>query len=80
MRPSSLGQKEPIEVRVRVFYGGEKAQIMNDRNSSAAFVILRTDLTTLKLPHPKLENVSFVLPGCVQFYWITDRDSVRNSS
>jgi len=73
MKPSL---EEPIEVRVRVFYKGEKAQTMNERNGPAAFVILRTDLTALKLPHPKIENVSYALPGCVQFYWITDRNGV----
>ena len=77
MRPT-LG-RELVQVLVRVFYKGEKAQIMNEGNSLAASVILRSDLMALKLPHPRLENVSYVLPGCVQFYWITDRDSVRGS-
>lgn len=70
-------QSIEILLSVQVTYEGSKVASVNLPNFDTAVKILRTDLTTLKIPHPKVENIHRIHSGCLQFTWRTKRDSVR---
>jgi len=70
-----MSQQE-LDVSVRITYKGSKVLDVDQNQFERALAILRADLNVLKIPHPKVENVSFVYPGCIQFYWRTFKGSV----
>ncbi|KAK7023135.1 hypothetical protein R3P38DRAFT_1097811 [Favolaschia claudopus] len=63
-----------LELTVTITYEGPKSRI---ETAEEAVPIVRQDLTTMGIPHPKKDNVSVVYPGTVRFFWVALRNSVR---
>ncbi|KAF8799813.1 hypothetical protein BYT27DRAFT_7200793 [Phlegmacium glaucopus] len=66
---SYQGKGGTLELKIIVRYEGLKATQYFSKYTSESDVVLRDDLLTLKLPHPKRENTTFISYGCVECVW-----------
>ncbi|KAJ6551181.1 hypothetical protein B0H19DRAFT_1156798 [Mycena capillaripes] len=62
-----------LELTVTITYEGAKARITTVEEADP---VIRQDLTSLGIPHPKRANVSVVYAGTVRFFWIAQQNSV----
>ncbi|KAF8638460.1 hypothetical protein AX17_002194 [Amanita inopinata Kibby_2008] len=66
-----MSQLYQLTLTTRYRDGGDKATHVFSKPSQEALSQLRRDLEQLKFPSPKVENVSFVSPGCMRAVWIS---------
>lgn len=57
------------EITLLVRYDGVKATQYFSKWTQESDRVFREDLTTLRLPHPKRENTTFLSYGCIQAFW-----------
>ncbi|KAF8876934.1 hypothetical protein BD779DRAFT_1804128 [Infundibulicybe gibba] len=67
--------KKEIRLSVRVFYKQPKASELLDDDPPGWIQVLTSDLSAMKLPYPKRDNVMLVAPGCLEFFWDTHINS-----
>lgn len=60
-------------------YTPEKTAAYAQLNSAEINKRLKPQLSALKMQHPKSANVFFVPGEGTHFFWVTEKDSVRNS-
>jgi len=65
----SSGRGKALDVKLQIRYHGLKATQYFSKYTSESEDVFRHDLTTLKLPHPKKTNITFVSYGCVECIW-----------
>ena len=58
-----------LDFRLVVIYNGVKATQYFTKFTPESVDVFRSDLTALKLPHPKKENMTFVSHGHVECFW-----------
>jgi hypothetical protein len=68
----------PYQFTVTVIYSGLKATQYFSSRSREAVNQLKEDLSSLKFPMPKSDNVIFVSHGCMSAFWIGPLNSVRD--
>ncbi|KAK0186432.1 hypothetical protein F5146DRAFT_1124229 [Armillaria mellea] len=61
-----------VLLTVRVTYLPPKAAMFTPEDLTAAIVILRRDLTSLGIPHPKAYTIKILFRGVVRFCWETE--------
>jgi hypothetical protein len=69
-----------LDVFVRITYNGAKAAALVQSNLRNALAVLKADLTTLGVCHPKSANVKVLYPGCLEFFHRTLAGSVSSRS
>ncbi|KAK0199723.1 hypothetical protein DFS33DRAFT_1364510 [Desarmillaria ectypa] len=68
-----------VLLTVRVTYLPPKAAIFTPEESKVAIIILRADLTSLGIPHPKAHTIKMLSKGVVRFCWETEMRSPLHS-
>ncbi|THV07814.1 hypothetical protein K435DRAFT_959307 [Dendrothele bispora CBS 962.96] len=73
MHRDSFKDGKQVSLAVTVTYGGSKADKFLPRNLKVTpnIRLLREDLTKLSFPQPKKETIKILVPGQVQFRWLT---------
>ncbi|KAF8884429.1 hypothetical protein CPB84DRAFT_1789191 [Gymnopilus junonius] len=64
-----MSAADSLEVKVYIRYQGLKATQYFTKFTWESMVEVREDLTALKLPQPKKENVNLLSHGCVECVW-----------
>ncbi|KAK0443123.1 uncharacterized protein EV420DRAFT_1577036 [Desarmillaria tabescens] len=68
-----------VLLTVRIIYLPPKAAIFIPEDLEAAIVVLRADLTSLRIPHPKAYTIKILSPGVVRFCWETEMHSTLHT-
>ena len=72
-------QSNEIQIRLKIYYEGQKARNLQQGKASEAFVVhtLLSDLNYMRLPHPKKASIELEFDGCITFCWYAKPHSVR---
>lgn len=70
-----------LDLKLIIRYEGLKATQYFSKFTPDSYIVLRGDLTALKLPHPKQEKTTFISYGCVECVWpLVPKNGVRGHS
>ena len=67
-----------LELKIVVRYEGLKATQYFSKFTTRSDDVFREDLLSLKLPHPKRDNTTFISHGCIECVWpLVPKNGVR---